>query len=265
MTLRSLGLFLIAVSVAGCSKTPASKEPILAKVNEQIITASDLKKELEFKKRLNPLFEITPAALEDQLQTVIDRRLLIDEAKKLALDQKEPFVHSIKLFWEQTLIRDLVKQKEEIFNKSVRIEEQDLKDFYDRMSYQVSFAVKKAPDAETLTPYLKLPASGIDWDEEIGPVAYTDIDIASEVLAKAFGLAEGQMDIAQQGDQLYLVYVREKIKMTVAPYEEIKDQIHDQVREMKVQQLFRQWLEEVKAQSHITVNESLLKGMNYAG
>ncbi|MBF0254269.1 MAG: hypothetical protein HQL11_04005 [Candidatus Omnitrophica bacterium] len=120
----SIFVILSAGTLSACGRDPASRD-VVATVNDEAIRPADF--------RSLPGRESSP---EKQLDSLIDERLLIQEAKKLRLDEAEPFIRTIKLFWEQTLIRDLIRHKEAEFAAKVSVDESEIQAYYSRLEGQ---------------------------------------------------------------------------------------------------------------------------------
>ncbi len=102
-------ILLLALTLTGCSSSKPSGTAI-AVVNGEEITSTDLKRELVFRKRVDPSFEVTPETLSDQIDVMVHRRLLIQEAMRRRLAERETFVGTLRNFWEQTLIKELMDE-----------------------------------------------------------------------------------------------------------------------------------------------------------
>jgi len=249
---------LILTLGTGCGKYGRRPKKVAAKVNKDIIYVDDLKKELAFRAKQYPLFKVTPQTLQDQLNMIIQKRLLIQQAKNKRLDEKEKFVNTIKAFWEQTLIRDLISAKEKEFGASIVVTNAEALKFYELMSSQITFYALKRKDKNSIQQIFNNPADEIEWDEEIGPITYDDA--SSDVIYKVFEMPEGVKRILKDQDYYYLIYVAKKEKIPVMPYEEMTDEIKRKIKNIKIQGMFREWLNKVKEESSITVNKDALKG-----
>ncbi|MCM8774859.1 MAG: SurA N-terminal domain-containing protein [Candidatus Omnitrophica bacterium] len=254
-------VFFLAVFIlfAGCTKKRIPAGDIIAAVNGEPIYAQDLEKELAVKSAQDPHFLATPTQLEDFLQTMIDKRLLIQEAKKNRLDEQERFIHSIKLYWEQTLIRDLIQFKEKQQPEPDPVTEDDMKRYYENMSYRLTLDVVKRKDADLVKKLAELPVDEVKWDQEMGPLTYEDV--ALSVLAKAFTLAQGDKRILEDDGEYYLVYLKEKSQTAVAPYEELKDEIRKKATALARQQALKKWLDDLRTGSRIEVHRENLQRM----
>ncbi len=125
----SIAIFLVSLTVLGCAKKPQGK--VIATINGNPIYVKDLNREIALSFRRNPMFKVSPQTLENQLNILIDRRLLIQEARKKNLDRTDRFVNTIKAFWEQTLIRDLMAYKNKELGEIAPQEEKDKKELLD--------------------------------------------------------------------------------------------------------------------------------------
>lgn len=96
------------------------REDIALSINGQNITMHEF----------NRLSAGRPPYLDDEddfINSLVTRKLLIQEATKLALDKEENFRWSIQNFYEQSLIKSLMDLKFEALD--VRIEEQEIEQY----------------------------------------------------------------------------------------------------------------------------------------
>ncbi|MFH1138198.1 MAG: hypothetical protein V1816_19165 [Pseudomonadota bacterium] len=130
------------------------KTTVLARVNDFEITEERFKARLA---NLCYLQGIGSLSLEDRncfLQQEIERHLLIDEAMRRGLDREEPFRASIQNFWEQTLITNLLRVKNDEFKKKVIVTQEEVKRRFDDLNAEkgrrLSFEEEKAAIEKTL-------------------------------------------------------------------------------------------------------------------
>ena len=150
----------------------------VAVVNEEPITLRNFQKEIALRSKQNPAYEITPSAIEGQLDTIIDRRLMIQEAMKMGLASDEDFIRTIQTFWEQTLIRELIENKNREWEERLFVTEQEITDYYRKAQQIVTFKVIRTKDekeAEEILERAKEQEDSLKW-EIVGPVAYFDVD-----------------------------------------------------------------------------------------
>lgn len=260
MKYRTSPLIVLTLSIFllinfGCAKKPTEK--IIARVNDDPIYASDLKREIALKTKADPLFKITPHTLENEVDNIINKRLLIQEAQKLKLDQTDRFVNTIKAFWEQTLIRDLISAKNKEFEDKITVTDEEVKNYYSRLAQKVTFKIVKRKDKGLLERILGVEKDLIAWEETIGPVGYEEID--SIVLQSAFNMPAGEARIFRDRETFYLIYVAERQPASAPPLEEIYPTLEKQIRQRKQSQTIREWLKDVKDKTKIEIDKESLK------
>jgi len=123
-----IGIAALLALVAGCSNVKSDQGKVLATVNGDPVMTSDLKRAVALKRKSYPVFNITPQTLRDEINSIIDKKLLIQEAQKRSLHESQRFADTIKIFWEQTLIRDLVSVKNKEFKQNRQIADTGVRD-----------------------------------------------------------------------------------------------------------------------------------------
>lgn len=127
-------LFILILFITACGGDKQKVEAI-ATVNDTPILLKDFQKEISIQSKRNPSFKITPQTLENHLDTTIDKKLMIQEAMKMGLSEREQFVETIKTFWEQTLIRELIDVKSKEWADKIFVTEEEIEKQYQRMEY----------------------------------------------------------------------------------------------------------------------------------
>ena len=265
MNKRKFSFFIILVSffsltscLAGCSKVSFSKvsnpdNKVLVTVNGDKITARDVKRELAIRLKQDPSFKITPAILTQQLEIIINRRILIQEATHRKLAEEEAFVNTIRNFWEQTLIRNLLDRMGNELEKSVTVSDAEIQDYYSKMSQQVTFQIVRNTQKEAMDELEQKVKQGQDitWDEKVGPAGIEDI--TSPVLENAFALGMGEFKVYFDNGVYYLVRVFMKDSMPSLALEGIRTKIETQIRQRKQQAVLENWLKEKRAKAKIVI------------
>jgi hypothetical protein len=131
--LRVIFIFFASFAALACTSGTAEKDKIVATVNGAPIAAADLRRDVAGYGKNRP---ITRETLDDQLKVMIDQKLLIQEAVKLSLSEDAKFAATIKTFWEQTLIRDLIEAKTKEFAGKVFVTGRPYPDVRDGSHFQ---------------------------------------------------------------------------------------------------------------------------------
>jgi hypothetical protein len=249
---------ILLMCMNGCgSKKDGGAKKAIAIVNGEKVYDRDLTRAIELYSKSNPFFKVTPHIVDDQLNTVIDRKLLIQEAKKKKLDRDEKFLDTIKSFWAETLIKNFMETKEKEFISMADATDSEITKYYEKLSYRIKFDVVRSKSKETIEKLFSQKPDTIKWDEEMGPVSYEDI--SSDVISGAFNLNAGEEDVFKDKNYYYLVYVKQKNKIEVQPLSEIRDAITQKIKMAKMRELMREWMDKMKTGSKINILQDTLE------
>lgn len=251
-------LFILGIFIfSGCAKEKPS-EKVIATVNGEPVYSKDFKRELALRVKQKPSFRITPDTLDEMLDMVINRKLIIQEATKKKLARKERFVDTIKAFWEQTLIRDFIDYKNREIEGLVDVTDSEIQDYYEKLKTRTTFNIAKRTQKQDIEALMEQIKSGgtIEWDANVS-LSYEEIP--SDALARAFDLSPGQMDIFEEGYMHYLVYVVSKEPISVPSLKDVYPRIKEKIMQRKQQQAFGEWLKGKKDESDIKINTDILQ------
>lgn len=135
--MKTITIFLLlaatVMSFVGCSQGEGNNQEIVAHINDYSLHIDDFQYQLASAMKFDPEFELTSDNKEIFLDEVIRKELLIQEAKKLNLDQKKEFILAIERYWESTLIRDLMNLKGEEISEKTVVSEEEITQYYQRM------------------------------------------------------------------------------------------------------------------------------------
>ncbi len=104
-----ISFILIAVSVfsaAGCGEKGPKKE-VIAKIGDYSLYKEDLLSELS----LYPPEYRNKVPKEQFINDVIEKKVLLMEARRQGMDREPEFMKMIERFWEQSLLRSLLSKK----------------------------------------------------------------------------------------------------------------------------------------------------------
>ena len=129
---------VLLVTGAGCGQKPAGSDgKILAKINNYVMTAKDFNDEARLTLSNKNLSDDPKKAKEELLEDIIDKKILLQEAQKQNFDKGKAFMKEIERYWEQALIKLMVRKKTEELSRSVSVEEREVRDEYERLSREV--------------------------------------------------------------------------------------------------------------------------------
>lgn len=247
----ALVLFMLGLSACG----PSSKEESVGSVNDRPILMKDFKKELSLISRRDPTFRGNPKALEEQLGRIIDRRLMIQEAAERGMTQDENFIETIKVFWEQTLVRQLIDAKTKEWSGRLAVSDAEVMDYYGRMEYRLTFKLAKAATLEKADEVARLMARGTGAVryEVIGPALFEDMP-PSGAVNLAFDLLPGEIKYFKDEDGYSVVQVIKKAKAARPPYEKVAGRIKKAVLERKKDEALKEWLQGMRNSARIKID-----------
>lgn len=253
-------LFILILFITACGGDKQKIEAI-ATVNDAPIPLKEFQKEISIQSRRNPSFKITSQTLENHLDTTIDKKLMIQEAMKMGLSEREQFVETIKTFWEQTLIRELIDVKSKEWADRIFVTEDEIEKQYQRMQYAPTLKIVKTEEKEKAEDVrLKmLKGEQITGEETIGPLFSEDDDVSPHILHNAFDISVGEARIFEDKKGYIVIYVINKDKAPVPPLKDIHSQVKALLLERKKQEAMDDWFDGVKKSAKIEINTPLLK------
>lgn len=250
--------FLLLLLVSAC-ETSKPREENIASVNDAPIPVSEFQKEVSLISKRDPSFKITKQRLEEQLNTIIDKKLLIQEAMKRGLAEDPEFAETIKTFWEQTLIRELVEVKAKEWADRLFATEDEIERHYKRMQYMPVVKLVRAKNKEQAGELKAKLLKGLPLDdaETLGPL-FID-DVRSEALLNAFDMNAGEAKAYESDGEYIVVQVIKKDKAAMPPLKDSYSRIKTFLIERKKQDAMEKWLKDVKDSAKININTKLLK------
>ena len=128
----SIGVITLSLLLPGCSKKGEAPDQILAKINNYELTLKEFERELSSEMEMNIDFKLNKKTKSYFLAQLIEKELLILEAKRLRLDQKDHFIRTIERYWEATLIRNLMESKGKEFANPTSVSDEEIQGRYEK-------------------------------------------------------------------------------------------------------------------------------------
>ncbi|MFQ5330359.1 MAG: hypothetical protein ACE5D4_10280 [Thermodesulfobacteriota bacterium] len=253
-------LFTLIICLSSSCTRETERQQKVALVNGAPVFLKDYREEVALISRNNPAFKVNATSLEEQLNTMIDKKLMIQEAMKLGLSDDERFIKTIKRFWEQTLIRELIGAKNKEWSDILFATDDEVRGHYERMGSRTTFNIATTESEEEAKALLSdmVNKKHQGATETIGPLMVDDVQMESH-LYSAFTLSTGETRIYQDKKGYTVIQVVKRERSQLPPLSEVYEQIREGLIEEKQQRLLGQWLREVRESSEITVNSSILR------
>lgn len=245
-------LLALVISCAGPKDEPGEE---VASVNGSPIYMKDFMREVQAVSKRDPGARLTEERLEEILHTMVDRKLLIDEAVKEGLSEEERFLESIKSFWEQTLIRELIESKNREWAGRLIVTDEEVRARHALTQNKVTLRVVKA---ETMEEAQAALTALNEKGELMGPLFAEDLS-PGDALFSAFAMEEGQRKAAASGDDFLAFEVVKKEASGAPPIEEVYDALKAALLEEKKERALEDWLEGRKKAASIKINEDAVE------
>lgn len=169
----SLCLTLLLLS---CSRETKKDGEYLVRVNEYRISLADVDTLLKLEAELDSNFYISEDTRSEFINDLILTQLLIQEAKKRQLDGRERFRQTIQRYWESTLIRDLLAEKEEQLRASTIVSQEEIEQYYHDNQHVLDGSLEEVtPDLAKLLEERKVTAAIQAWINELHSTASIEI------------------------------------------------------------------------------------------
>ncbi len=128
--LTNLCIGFVCCWLWGCSTDTQPADKPLLQVNSFSIGEKEFNRQLKFEMEVDDSFHLSAASRAEFLQSLIDTQLLVQEAKRLKLDEREHFRQTIERYWESTLIRDLLAAKGDEIRSQTVVSEEEIQAYY---------------------------------------------------------------------------------------------------------------------------------------
>ena len=102
-----------------CRKKVQNNSPVIAKINSYKLTVDDFYDESRLLAPNMRLSSDPNKAKEEILGEIITKKVLLQEAQKRNFDKDKKFMKEIERYWEQALLKLLMKSKIDEFSKKI--------------------------------------------------------------------------------------------------------------------------------------------------
>jgi peptidyl-prolyl cis-trans isomerase C len=274
-------LFLL-LPLFACAKKESGKA--IATIDGEKITVQEFNAELDKIPMNMKMLVVSQSGKKDFLNRLIERKILLREARKEKVDKEKEFQDRLADITEQLMMQSLLKKK---VNTEMKLTDADLEKYYnehreefkkDREIQTRQIVVKTEQEAKEIAGRI---AKGEDFADlakrySIDPSAKnTGGDIGyhpkgtliPEYEATAFQLTKiGQVSQPVKTQLGYHIIKLEGMKTgTYVPFPEVKEFIRQKLTQARQAEVLQKYVEDLKKKSKITINEDVLKEESHAG
>ena len=123
-------LLLLALAVCGCTKPAPKDRRVVAKVNNYEITKDEFNEEFQ----LSPYARSdTPDSKKEFLNTLISRKLILQDAEAKGIDKEKDFLKMVERFWEQSLLKLVLERKSKEIAGAVAVTDKEIALVYNKL------------------------------------------------------------------------------------------------------------------------------------
>lgn len=246
----------------------------LARVGSWSISVDEFEERLTALKEIVPDYDVKdPEARRLILDELVNQQVMVAAAKEKGVDRQKDVQDAIKEFRRTVLVRELARQ----LTQEIQVSDADARAFYtenqEMMVGLSEWHVREivAPTKDEATNILTKVLQGADFAEtarmrSTGSTAAQggDLGFITQEPFPAMGTAllpleEGDVSSVFRGpDGFYIVKLEEKKGGEPIAFEDIKEDIIQSQTLLMQQQALLGYLEKIKAQMDIQINENLL-------
>lgn len=258
-----LSIFLV-FSLMSCGKN--KKEEIVATVNEAPIRLKDLKYNVALRSKRDPELKITPQVIKDELDLLIEKKLMVQEALEKGILDNESFIRTIKNYWVQTIIKYLLDLKKITeWTDFIFVKEEEIENYYRRMQYSVTLKLFKAKGKTEADNILKKAQKGEfnNWDEVLGPVGFEEVFY--NFRNEAVDMAEGETKLFAGDNEFYIVSMAKKESAPQPPIKNLYQYIKSVITNEKNLTIMKEWINDSRKKAEIQINDKMFNHFVNAG
>ena len=269
-----IALFAVLTAVlfiAGCAEKKRT-EKVVAVINDYEMTVEDFNYESKEVLRNGKMFYDIPVTREDVLEALITKEILLQEAQKENLDKNKDFIRAIELYWEQTLLKNLLVEKAEQIAKKTVVYEDEINDYYNKMKTMVKAAVFVFADEKAarrafnhkgdISEYMRqklekislvytLPSKWYVLEEDYSPLAYG-----------IFGIDENSdKGLIKVNDKWGFVAIEERAPNEVEPLSVLRKEVADSIKKRKEKESMDEWIGILRSKANVRINQKVFNAL----
>ncbi|MFZ3072044.1 MAG: hypothetical protein WA162_02230 [Thermodesulfobacteriota bacterium] len=253
---------LTAIALCGCGGK--NRDEKVSSVNGAPILKKELETELTLVSIRDPGARITGRFVKERLDMLIEKNLLIQEAMKTGLSEDKEFAETVKAFWEQTLIRELIRRKSAELEKTIFVTDDEIRNEFEMEQKDmpvITFA--RAAEKNEAEVLIKDIASGKKTSafETLGPLGYDEY--SDGVFKDAFTMRSNDAKIVEYDGEYIVFSIVKKVKPAPSDFKASYAGIKSMLLEKKKKKTIEDWIKKLRDSSDIEINDKALKGLQH--
>ncbi|MFP4660746.1 MAG: SurA N-terminal domain-containing protein [Halanaerobiales bacterium] len=231
---------------------------------------------LEQAEKMGVEARVTEEDVDEIINQILETNQMTEEDLVAYLENNDNSLESLKGEIRESLkVQNRITQVQEQSYSDVTVTEEEIVEEYEKVQVQ---AIGKTfgEDKEAAKTSINKALNELEEDSEFAEVAaeYTELNqvdfsmsgrqdssLPENVMDRAFSIEKGAVsDIIESEDAFYIIKVLDKKIASGEDYENAKEDLRSSILEQKQEEAFENWLNSVKADSDITINDPLLRG-----
>ncbi len=262
--------FVLLVSIWGCAGLQ-KKAMVLAVVDGEPVSEDDLEYSLQIAHRREDLSSAGMLNISEYVQKLIDDRLIVQEARRMGMDQQPETLKAGNAF----LLRESVTRlhEEEILQKA-SVDEHEIVSNYKKDYEQFITGIIELTTREKAVKILEQLKSENNFNElareysthasgkEGGEVVFTPLSMSPSIRELVYNLKPGEMsDITEADGKYYIVKLIQRQEAPIEELEGVRERIRKAIRSRKEKERSEEYLKTLRKEGDITINHELLSSI----
>ena len=265
-------VFMTALFITGCAKKKGA-EKVVAIINDYEMTIEDFNYESKEILRMGKMLGGIPVTKEDMLEALITREILVQEAHKEGLDTDKDFMKTIELYWEQTLLRNLLVKKAKDIAKRATVYDDEIGDYYNKMKTKLKAKVFVFANEKSARKALSYKGDILEYTQK----KLEKISFVYAIPSKWYILGEGYSPLVYSifnidkkndrglikvNDKWGLVVIEERVPNEVKLFSALREKIANNVRKRKEKEMMDNWIDMLRSKANVRINQKVLNTLH---
>ncbi len=271
------GLLLFAfcclLFVGGCASL--QREMVLAVVDGEPVTEEDLKYSLQITHRREDLSSADVLNLSQYVHGMVDDKLIIDEARRMSMDQYPEVKQAIQAY---ILRESVVRLHDEEIVKKVSVSENDVVTYYKKNYERFTLGLIEAgseEDAKDISEQLK---KGEDFKElakkysthiskkDGGEIVLKRNSMPTYIVKAVLNLKPGEFsDVIKIADKYYIVKLIDSKEAPDEELDKVRGSLEKAIRKQREEERSDEYLRHLRDRAAIKIDREILSAINIGG
>lgn len=263
---KSLGCaFFLALAVAvlgvnGCESNSKStqSQAWVARCGQVTISAQEFQAFLQQQTRRNQGLQLSPRLKRKLLERLVEKKLLLQEAEKLKLDQDPKFVQDLQEMRDQALMKRLFAKKAAELEKQATVTDDEVRRYYEELGEGVRFRYLPVTKPAQVQKLIREWSAGrCEGAVDSGMVNEASLREHWKICLQ--GLPTKKPELVSLEGKPFLVELLERKELTPPPLGQVRKEISRKLLARKKAALMQAWVNSLKEKNPIKINEAYFK------